>query len=75
MTGLSGIVYKMEDAPKGGLVTVTTTSASLAEPVRATLPIKTEQEPSEDFQGYLLKRLEFFPDDIRDVIKTALGEL
>lgn len=75
VTGLSGIVYKLEDAPKGGLVTVTTTSASLAEPVHATLPIRTEQEPSEDFQGYLLKRLEFFPDDIRDVIKTALGEL
>ncbi len=72
---LSSALFKENNAPSGGLLTVRASSASLADPVEVRYPIRVKQEQrSEDFKAYLRSQLFFFPEEVRDSISTALKD-
>ena len=71
---LSSTLQK-ENGPSGGLLTVRASSASLADPIEVSCPIKVKQEQrAEDIKEYLRSRLFFFPVEVRDSISTALED-
>lgn len=73
VTVLSSALLKENNAPSGGLLTVRASSASLADPVKFSCPIRViKEQRSEDFKEYLRSRLFFFPEEVRDSISTAL---
>ena len=66
---LQTTLYKHDNSPSGGQLVVRASSASLADPIEARCPIRVEQAGrSADFKEHLLRRLFFFPKDVREVI-------
>ena len=63
-------------APSGGLLTVRASSASLADPIEVSCPIRVKQEQrSKDIpKNTFWSRLFFFPVEVRDSISTALED-
>ena len=60
---------KHDNSPSGGELTVRASSASLADPIEARCPIRVEHAGrSTDFKVHLLRRLFFFPEDVREAI-------
>lgn len=70
---LSSALLQENNAPSGGLLTVRASSATLADPVNVSCPIRVKQgQRLEDFKEHLRSRLFFFPEEVRDSISTAL---
>ena len=72
---LSSAMLKENSAPSGGLLTVRASSASLADFVEVSCPIRVELgQRLEDFKEYLQSRLFFFPEEVRDSISAAIED-
>ena len=72
---LSSTLLKKNNAPSGGQLTIQVSSASLADQVCAKYPIRAEEkQKSGNFKEHLRSRLFFFPEEVRDLISTALED-
>ena len=72
---LQNTLMKRNDAPMGGQLIVRASSASLAEATEVRCPIKVIPEGrSADFKQYILRRLSFFPEQVRDVVVEVLAD-
>ncbi len=69
---LSCFLRKEKNAPSGGKVVVTISSASLAKSIDECFIIRCVANGSSDFKEYIRHRISFFPDDVQDVILRAL---
>lgn len=72
---LTSILFKTENAPTGGKLTIRASSASMADPVELRCPIMGSPERrSTDYRRYFRQWRSFFPEDVDDVVSKVLAE-